>query len=56
MKLAFKYSQMNDIMRIVKEYNLEIINTDFQLECSLYLQFKEVMLIWLKVHLTSITK
>ena len=26
---------MNDIMRIVKEYNLEIINTDFQLECKL---------------------
>ena len=34
-EISFKYSQMNDIMRIVKEYNLEIINTDFQLECKL---------------------
>ena len=34
MKLL-KYSQMNDIMRTVKEYNLEIINTDFQLEYKL---------------------
>ena len=34
-EINFKYSLMNDIMRIVKEYNLEIINTDFQLECKL---------------------
>ena len=34
-EISFKYSQMNDIMRIIKEYNLEIINTDFQLECKL---------------------
>ena len=34
-EISFKYSLMNDIMRIVKEYNLEIINTDFQLECKL---------------------
>ena len=34
-QVDFKYPQMNDIMRIIKEYNLEIINTDFQINCSL---------------------
>ena len=34
-QVDFKYPKMNDIMRIIKEYNLEIINTDFQINCSL---------------------
>ena len=34
-ELSFKYSQMNDVMRLVKEYNLEVVNTDFQIECKL---------------------
>ena len=33
--LSFKYPQMNDVMRIVKEYDLETVNTDFQIECKL---------------------
>ena len=34
-EVRFKYPQMNDVMRIVKEYDLEIVNTDFQIECKL---------------------
>ena len=34
-ELSFEYPQMNDVMRLVKEFNLEIINTDFQIECKL---------------------
>jgi len=34
-KVDFKYPQMNDVMRIVKEYDLEIVNTDFQIDCNL---------------------
>ena len=26
---------MNDVMRLVKEYDLEIIETDFQMDCRL---------------------
>ena len=33
--ISFKYPQMNDVMRLVKEYNLEVVNTDFQIECNL---------------------
>ena len=34
-KVSFKYPQMNDVMRLIKEYDLEIVNTDFQIECRL---------------------
>ena len=34
-QVDFKYPQMNDVMRIVKEYNLEIVNTDFRIDCKL---------------------
>ena len=62
-EISFKYSQMNDIMRTVKEYNLEIINTDFQLECKLifavqrsnadivksaFNKYQEIIIIYLK--------
>ena len=33
--VSFKYPQMNDVMRLVKEYNLELVSTDFQIECNL---------------------
>jgi uncharacterized YigZ family protein len=34
-EVSFKYPQMNDVMRLVKEYDLEVVNTDFQIECKL---------------------
>jgi len=34
-EVSFKYPQMNDVMRIVKEYDLDVVNTDFQIECKL---------------------
>ena len=34
-QVSFKYPQMNDVMRLVKEYDLEVINTDFQIDCKL---------------------
>jgi uncharacterized YigZ family protein len=34
-EVSFKYPQMNDVMRIVKEFDLEVVNTDFQIECKL---------------------
>ena len=34
-EVHFKYPQMNDVMRLVKEFNLVVINTDFQIECKL---------------------
>ena len=33
--VSFKYPQINDVMRLVKEYNLEVVNTNFQIECNL---------------------
>lgn len=34
-ELKFSYEAMNDVMKIVKDENLELINTQFDLECSL---------------------
>jgi len=34
-QVNFKYPQMNDVMRLVKEFDLEVMNTDFQIECKL---------------------
>ena len=34
-EVSFKYPQMNDVMRLVKEFNLKVINTDFQMKCLL---------------------
>ena len=34
-EVSFKYPQMNDVMRIVKEFDLEVINTDLGMDCKL---------------------
>ncbi len=34
-EVSFRYPQMNDVMRLVKEFDLEVINTDFQIDCKL---------------------
>ncbi|MDC3305449.1 YigZ family protein [Flavobacteriales bacterium] len=34
-EVSFKYPQMNDVMRLVKEFDLEVVNTDFQINCKL---------------------
>ena len=34
-QIGFKYPQMNDVMQLIKEFDLEVINTDFQIECKL---------------------
>ena len=34
-EVSFKYPQMNAVMQLVKEFDLEIVNTDFQIECKL---------------------
>ena len=33
--VSFNYPQMNDVMRLVKEFELEVVNTDFQIKCKL---------------------
>ena len=33
--VSFKYPQMNYIMRIVKEFDLEVVNTNFGMDCKL---------------------
>ncbi|MEC9209644.1 MAG: YigZ family protein [Bacteroidota bacterium] len=34
-EIYFKYPQINDVMRLIKELDLELIHTDFQIECKL---------------------
>lgn len=34
-EISFKYTQINDVMRIVKEFNLEVVKTDLQIDCKL---------------------
>lgn len=33
--VEFQYSEMNNVMRIVKDLKLEVINQDFEMECKL---------------------
>ena len=33
--IMFNHDEIEVVMRVIKEYNLEIINTDFQLNCKL---------------------
>jgi uncharacterized YigZ family protein len=34
-EVSFKYPQMNDVMRLIKEFDLEVVNTNFQIDCKL---------------------
>ena len=34
-EVSFKYPQMNDVMRLIKEFDLEVINTHFKIDCKL---------------------
>ena len=34
-EVSFKYPQMNAVMQLVKEFDLEVIITDFQIDCKL---------------------
>ena len=34
-EVSYKYPQMNDVMRLIKEFDLEVVNTDFQIDCKL---------------------
>ena len=34
-EVCFEYTQMNDVMRLVKEFDLEVVKTDFQIDCKL---------------------
>jgi len=35
-KLHFTYPHMNDVMQIIKQENLNIVDTRFEIECDLY--------------------
>lgn len=39
--LAFEYSAMNDVMSIVKQYELKVLKQDFQLSCKIELEIRE---------------
>ena len=34
-EVAFQYTQMNEVMRLVKDKSLEVVNQDFQIDCKL---------------------
>ena len=34
-EVSFKYPLMNNVMRLVKDFDLEVVNTDFQIDCNL---------------------
>jgi uncharacterized YigZ family protein len=34
-EVSFKYPLMNNAMRLVKDFDLEVVNTDFQIDCNL---------------------
>ena len=39
-EVTFEYAQMNDVMLMVKKYNLKVINTDFHINCKLIFTIK----------------
>ncbi len=40
-RLHFEYALMNDVMRIIKEYNLVPLNQDFNLDCRLDVEVRQ---------------
>ena len=36
-QIFFDYTHMNNIMRLIKEHNIKIINTDFQTNCNMHI-------------------
>ncbi|UZR93379.1 IMPACT family protein [Chondrinema litorale] len=40
-KLLFQYAQMNDAMKIVKDFDLNVIEQDFAMDCKLTLEIRE---------------
>lgn len=40
-QLFFTYEKMNDVMRVVKDFDLKIVSQDFQLDCSMELSIKD---------------
>lgn len=39
-EVTFEYTQMNNVMLMVKKYNLKVINTDFNINCKLIFTIK----------------
>ena len=40
-RLTYSYNEMNDVMRIIKQENLNIVNTQFEDTCKLYLSVRK---------------
>ena len=40
-EVSFSYSEINSVMRLVKKLNLEVLKTDFQIECKLIFAVKK---------------
>ena len=40
-RLQFEYALMNDVMRIIKEFNLTPLNQDFNLDCRLEVEVRQ---------------
>ncbi len=43
-EIKFPYLMMNEVMKLVKEYELEIVSQDFNLSCSLTLSIRAALL------------
>ncbi|MEJ8756092.1 YigZ family protein [Pontibacter sp. H259] len=41
LNIYFKYPQMNDVMSLVKEYNLDVRNQQFELSCKLTIEVRK---------------
>jgi len=39
--IAFAYPVMNDVMKIIKEMNPEVIERNFELECDMLLEIRQ---------------
>jgi uncharacterized YigZ family protein len=41
LQIHFEYPQMNDVMSLVKEFNLEVRNQQFELDCNLTIELRK---------------
>lgn len=42
-KFTFDYLQMNDVMKLIKEYDCKILSQDFQLNCSIEIEMPQAI-------------
>ena len=54
MKFTFDYQNMNDVMRLIKEDDLQIVQQDFEINCTMTLSVRKALIEKVRIRLLQI--